>query len=375
MTPVRQKMIKAMELRNLAKETQQGYLSAVKGIAQHYHQSPDNLTKDEIEDYLLYLKNEKGNTSGTCGAVAAGLRFFYTHVTEQPIPFDCQIRRKNRKLPTVLSQEEIWDLINAAENLKHRLILMTTYSAGLRAMEVAAVKPDHIDSKNMLIKVENGKGGKERYSVLSSKLLEELRHYYKTCQPKPYLFPSSFKNHENQTLTYPSIRNIYEKARKKAGIKKGSGIHTLRHYAELGIRGTPMPPISSKPASTSASFRRTWATHALRPPCSTSTSPKRARSTPTRLSTRSWRAYKPWEPSMTSSDPTAQGTWTGSKTPCPPITSRSSTPSSTVKPKPSEPPSINVRLAANPISSSAHAETATAPPVSTTRPTTGSINR
>ncbi len=229
MTPVRQKMIKAMELRNLAKETQRGYLSAVKGIARHYHQSPDHLTKDEIEDYLLYLKNEKGNTTGSCGAVAAGLRFFYTHVTEQPIPFDCQIRRKNRKLPTVLSQEEIWDLINAAENLKHRLILMTTYSAGLRAMEVAAVKPDHIDSKHMLIKVENGKGGKERYSVLSSKLLEELRHYYKTYQPKPYLFPSSFKNRENQTLTYPSIRNIYEKARKKAGIKKGSGIHTLRH--------------------------------------------------------------------------------------------------------------------------------------------------
>jgi integrase/recombinase XerD len=229
MTPVRQKMIKAMELRNLAKETQRGYLSAVKGIAQHYHQSPDNLTKDEIEDYLLYLKNEKGNTSGTCGAVAAGLRFFYTHVTEQPIPFDCQIRRKNRKLPTVLSQEEIWDLINAAENLKHRLILMTTYSAGLRAMEVAAVKPDHIDSKHMLIKVENGKGGKERYTVLSCKLLKELRHYYKTCQPQPYLFPSSYKHRENQTLTYPSIHRIYENARKKAGIKKGAGIHTLRH--------------------------------------------------------------------------------------------------------------------------------------------------
>ena len=229
MTPLREKMIKAMELRNLAKNTQRGYLGAVKGLASFYRQSPDKLTKDQIEDYLLYLKNSKGNTTGSCGAVAAGLRFFYTHVTEQPIPFDCQIRRKNRKLPTVLTQEEIWDLINAAENLKHRLILMTTYSAGLRAMEVAAVKPDHIDSKNMLIKVENGKGGKERYSVLSSKLLEELRHYYKTCQPKPYLFPSSFKNHENQTLTYPSIRNIYEKARKKAGIKKGSGIHTLRH--------------------------------------------------------------------------------------------------------------------------------------------------
>jgi integrase/recombinase XerD len=229
MTPLRQKRIKAMELRNLARETQRGYLSAVKGLARHYHQSPDKLSKEAIEDYLLYLKNDKGNTSGSCGAVAAGLRFFYTHVVEKPIPFDYRLRRENRKLPAVLTQEEIWDLINAAENLKHRLILMTTYSAGLRAMEVAAVKPDHIDSKNMLIKVENAKGGKERYSVLSFNLLEELRHYYKTCQPGPYLFPSSFRNHENQTLTYPAIRNIYEKARKKAGIKKGSGIHTLRH--------------------------------------------------------------------------------------------------------------------------------------------------
>jgi len=229
MTPLRQKMIKTMELRNLARETQRGYLSAVKGLASFYRKSPDSLTKEQIEDYLLYLKNEKGNTTGSCGAVAAGLRFFCTHVVEHPIPFDCKIRRKNRKLPTVLSQEEIWKIINATQHLKHRLILMTTYSAGLRAMEVAVVKPEHIDSKNMLIKVENGKGGKERYSVLSSRLLEELRQYYKTCQPGSYLFPSSFKNRESEPLTYPSIRNIYEDAREKAGIKKGAGIHTLRH--------------------------------------------------------------------------------------------------------------------------------------------------
>ncbi len=229
MTPLREKMIRAMELRNLAKNTQRGYLGAVKGLASFYHQSPDTLTKDQIEDYLLYLKNSKGNTTGSCGALAAGLRFFYSHVLENPIPFDYRIRRKNGKLPTVLSQEDIWKIINATQHLKHRLILMTAYSAGLRAMEVATVKPDHIDSKNMLIKVEQAKGGKERYSVLSSRLLKELRHYYKTCKPSPYLFPSSFKNRENQPLTYPSIRNIYEDARKKDVIKKGVGIHTLRH--------------------------------------------------------------------------------------------------------------------------------------------------
>jgi site-specific recombinase XerD len=222
-------MIKAMELRNLAKNTQRGYLGAVKGLASFYRHSPDKLTKDQIEDYLLYLKNGKGNTTGSCGAVAAGLRFFYTHVVEKSIPFDYRIRRKNGKLPTVLSQEDIWKIINATQHLKHRLILMTTYSAGLRAMEVATLKPEHIDSKNMLIKVENGKGGKERYSVLSSRLLEELRQYYKTCQPGPYLFPSTFKNREYLPLTYPSIRSIYEEARENAGIKKGPGIHTLRH--------------------------------------------------------------------------------------------------------------------------------------------------
>jgi site-specific recombinase XerD len=106
---------------------------------------------------------------------------------------------------------------------------MTTYSAGLRASEVAALKPEHIDSKRMLIKVVNGKGGKQRYTILSSRLLMELRHYYKTCKPQTYLFPSSYNHRKNQALTYTSVRSIYEKARKKAGIKKGAGIHTLRH--------------------------------------------------------------------------------------------------------------------------------------------------
>jgi integrase/recombinase XerD len=229
MTPLRQKMIKAMELRNLSKNTQRYYLSAVTGLARYYQQSPDKLSQEMIEDYLLYLKNNKGNTPGTCATVAAGLRFFYNHVAHRHIPFDYRVRTKTTKLPTVLTPEEIWHLINAAKNLKHRLILMATYSAGLRAGEVAALKPEHIDSTRMLIKVENGKGGKDRYTLLSIRLLKELRHYYKTCRPKPYLFPSSYKNRKEHILTYPSVRNIYEKARRKAGIKQGAGIHTLRH--------------------------------------------------------------------------------------------------------------------------------------------------
>jgi site-specific recombinase XerD len=222
-------MIKAMELNNLAKNTQRCYLAAVTGIARHYQQSPDTLTQQMIEDYLLYLRNTKGNAPESCAFVAAGLRFFYKHVADKEIPFLYRIRKKAKKLPNVLTQEEVWDLINAPTNLKHRLILMSAYSAGLRACEVAALKSQHIDSKRMLIKVEKGKGNQQRYSILSVKLLQELRGYYETCQPQTYLFPSSYIHKKKQPLSYTAVRMIYAKARKKAGITNGAGIHTLRH--------------------------------------------------------------------------------------------------------------------------------------------------
>ena len=229
MTELRQKMIRAMDLKDLSKHTQRTYLAAVTGLAKHYRKSPDKLTQEMIEDYLLYLKNVKGNAPNTRGTVLTGLRFFYGHVAQKEIPIDHSACRKVRKLPTVLVQEDIWKIISAPENLKHRLILMTTYSAGLRASEVRALKPEHIDSQRMLIKVENGKGSKDRYSLLSKTLLAELRNYYRKHRPKTYLFPSSFKKNTIKTLSYEAVRCIYEKARKKAGVKKGPGIHTLRH--------------------------------------------------------------------------------------------------------------------------------------------------
>jgi site-specific recombinase XerD len=180
-----------------------------------------------VEDYLLYLKNDKGNALSSCRSVFTGLKFFYNNVAAEQIRIEYSGGTKARKLPEVLTQEEIWDIIEAPKNFKHRLILMTTYSAGLRASEVAALKPEHIDSKRMLIKVEQGKGRKDRYTILSTRLLRELRHYYKTFQPKTYLFPSTYK--DKSRLCYQSIRKIYENARKKAGVKKGDGIHTLRH--------------------------------------------------------------------------------------------------------------------------------------------------
>jgi integrase/recombinase XerD len=226
MTELRERMIREMELRKLSKNTQKSYLQAVSGLAKHYTPSPDRMTKEMIEDYLLYLKKEKGKALTSIGSAITGLRFFYGHVLgDERLSPNCAFAKTPRKLPTVLSQEEIWRIINAPDNMKHRLMLMTIYSAGLRASEALVLKAEHIDSKRMLIK-GTGKGGKQRYTLLSKKLLPELREYYRIYQPGILLFPSHRKG---KPLTYETIRSVHEKARKKAAVNRGVGVHTLRH--------------------------------------------------------------------------------------------------------------------------------------------------
>jgi integrase/recombinase XerD len=150
MSELSQKMIRAMELENLSANTQRRYLAAVTGLAKHYRQSPEQIAKEMIEDYLLYLKNDKGNAPNSYASDLSGLRFFYKHVAQQQICIAYSLSRNVQKLSIVLPQEDVWNIINATENLKHRLILMTTYSAGLRACEVRMLKPKHIESKKML---------------------------------------------------------------------------------------------------------------------------------------------------------------------------------------------------------------------------------
>jgi integrase/recombinase XerD len=228
MTQLRQKMIRAMELRNLSSHTQRAYLRAVTGVARFYNQSPDKMTSEKIEDYLLYLKHDKGIAPNSCHSVLTGLRFFYKNVVQNEIPVTYSTTRTPRKLPEVLTMEDVWKIICSTNNLKHRLILMTTYSGGLRVSESMNLKPEDINSKMMLIKVK-GKGKKDRYTLLSKRLLTELRSYYRKYRPGTYLFPSSFGKKKDQPLSYEAIRSVYENARKTAGVKRGVGIHTLRH--------------------------------------------------------------------------------------------------------------------------------------------------
>ncbi len=226
MTELRQMMIREMDLRNLSQKTQEVYLRSTAALAMFYNTPPDKITYEMIEDYLLYLKNVKCLEPGSIKVYLGGLTFFYNKVLKNDPPLKIPYKQRRKKLPVVLSLEEVWQLINATTNLKHRLMLMTTYSGGLRANEVTHLKVRNIDGKQMLIMIENGKKGKDRYTLLSKRLLIELRAYYKKYQPITYLFPSGKKD---KPLSYETLRMVFEKAKKNAGIQKKATLHSLRH--------------------------------------------------------------------------------------------------------------------------------------------------
>ena len=226
MSRLRQKMIRAMELRNFSPNTQRGYINSVTGLAKYYHGPPDRIIPEEIQDYIIFLLNVRRIAVSSCQTIVTGLRFFYTVTLEQdesrvPIP-----KIKNsRRLPEILSGNELERMFAAMKNIKHRVLLMTAYAAGLRVSEVVHLKISDIRSDRMMIRVEQGKGRKDRYTLLSKRLLVELRNYWKIKRPDLWLFPGR----SNNPMTREMAHYIYVKASKKAGVKRRGGIHTLRH--------------------------------------------------------------------------------------------------------------------------------------------------
>jgi site-specific recombinase XerD len=220
-------MTREMDLRDFASATKKAYLAAVEGLAKFYIKSPDQITQEEVEDYLLYLKNERRLEYSTRNQAASGLKFFYNQTLKKmDFKLKLPIKSGQRKLPEVLSMEETKKVIEALDNLKHRVLLKTTYSGGLRVSEVIRLKPADIISARMLIRVYQGKGCQDRYTLLSKKLLPELRLYYKVYRPENWLFPA--KNPENH-ICATTAQRAYNKAKDKAKITRGKGIHTLRH--------------------------------------------------------------------------------------------------------------------------------------------------
>jgi len=227
MTELRQRMIDEMTLRGFSPRTHESYLGAVKDLAHYYNQPPDRLNTEQVRQYLLYLERERHLSWSSLNVAASGLRFFYFNTLKwQPVKLDIPPRTTPRRLPEVLSREEVDRLISPVPNLKHRTLLMTIYAAGLRVSEAIALRVHDIDSARMTIRVVQGKGRKDRYTILSPRLLENLRQYWKQYHPKEYLFEGSKPQHH----IHESVpQKTYNRAKQRAGIHKGIGVHTLRH--------------------------------------------------------------------------------------------------------------------------------------------------
>lgn len=228
MKPLRQKMINEMKLRRFAPSTQEAYVSAVAGLAKYYNQSPDRLDKEKIQAYLLHLMDERQLSWSTCNVVVCGIRFFYLQTLGiDSIRLGIPPMRAQKKLPEILSAEEIERLFKCATILKNRVLLMTTYGAGLRVSEVVNLKLSDIDSSSrMMLRISQGKGNKDRYTMLSSRLLTELRAYYREHKPPVWLF---YGSHTGAQMSIGTAQKIYYAAKERAGITKQGGIHTLRH--------------------------------------------------------------------------------------------------------------------------------------------------
>jgi integrase/recombinase XerD len=227
MKRLRDQMLADLQLSGATQRTQETYLREAGTLAKYFNRSPAELGENELKEYMLYLMKERHLSAGTFRFYVAALKFLYRTTLKREWAVE-KIRypRAKRKLPVVLDLSEVESLFAATPNLKHKAILMITYSSGLRASETARLKITDIDSKRMMVRVTQGKGGKDRYSILSQTTLEHLRQYWRKYHPTEWLFNGAEKN---DPLSTNSIQQLFYKAKKRAGITKPASVHTLRH--------------------------------------------------------------------------------------------------------------------------------------------------
>lgn len=225
MTPLRQRMLEDMRLRNLSSHTQHTYLSIVARFAHHFGKSPEALGPQEIRTYLLHRQAEPVSPA-TLALTASAIRFLYRVTLQQPWRVkELPVPRKASQLPVVLSQAEVNQLFTAVVQLKYRAALMLAYGAGLRVSEIAALKVADIESQRRLIRVHQGKGRKDRYVMLSPRLLSVLRAYWKAQKPALWLFPGT----HGRPVNPRTINRACREAVLAAGFTKAVSVHTLRH--------------------------------------------------------------------------------------------------------------------------------------------------
>ncbi len=228
MGELRDRMAADLRLRNLRPSTQGQYLRCVYKFAEHYRRSPAEMGWEEVRGFLLHLRDERGLSPSTQKVNVAALKFFYTVTLDRPEavrPFF--VPRIPHKLPQILSGSEVEELLALVRDIKYRGVLMTTYGSGLRINEACRIRVEDVDSKRMLLRVHDGKGGWQRCTVLSNRLLTTLRVYWKQKRPQgPYLFPGQ---RPGTPLSTDSVRRVLRKALKQSSIIKPVTPHILRH--------------------------------------------------------------------------------------------------------------------------------------------------
>jgi site-specific recombinase XerD len=228
MTALRQRMLEDMQVRNLSPNTQASYCQQVSQFARHFGKSPSDLHPEDIRTYQVYLTNERKLAPESILIAVSAIRFLYKVTLKKDWTFEEVIPtcKKPQKLPQVLSPEEVVHLLAHVRNIKQRTILTTCYAAGLRVSEVVSLKAAAIDSQRMVIRVEQGKGQKDRYVMLSPKLLETLRGYWRAARPKEWLFPG---DRPDYPITRSAVELACKLARRSARITKPVTPHSLRH--------------------------------------------------------------------------------------------------------------------------------------------------
>ena len=227
-TSLRQRMTEDMQVRNLALNTQSSYLQQVSQFARYFKRSPEQLGPEEIRAYQVYLTNERKLAPGSVLIAVAALRFLYKVSLKREWSFDEVIPapKAPQKLPVILSPEEVLQFLNCICSMKHRAILTVCYAAGLRISEAVSLKPTDIDSKRMVIRVDQGKGQKDRYVMLSPRLLIHLREWWRMARPRDWLFPGDI---QGRHISKDAVEHICQQAHGLCHIPKPITPHCLRH--------------------------------------------------------------------------------------------------------------------------------------------------
>jgi integrase/recombinase XerD len=227
MTPLRQKLLDAVLQRGYSINTYDSYSVAVKQLIKFYRRQPDQISLCELQPFFDYLVKERKLAPASCQGYLAGIQFFYEKVMGWP-PFEVPIvvPKTPQRIPELLTRAEVLSIIDQLSNIKHRTLLQTCYGCGLRISELVSIKVRHIDSERHLLRVEQGKGAKDRAVILPDALLLALRVYWQRYRPEHWLFEGQ---RSDRHLTGSSMQRVFTAAKKKAGIEKMGGIHSLRH--------------------------------------------------------------------------------------------------------------------------------------------------